>query len=108
MKLILSMDLDNAAFEDGGAEEVGRILSSVAERIPDPLGPTSGKLSMHDANGNYCGEVVIVENSPSPDDMERALFEIHRLLRGVQVHPDARNWVQAVRANITKLYPQLD
>jgi hypothetical protein len=59
MKLVISIDLGNAAFEEGGAEEVGRILASVAERIPDPLRP-SDKLSLHDANGNYCGEAVII------------------------------------------------
>jgi hypothetical protein len=59
MTLTIKIDLDNAAFEDGGADEVARILASVASRIPDPLGPTNGTLSLHDANGNHCGTAEI-------------------------------------------------
>lgn len=60
MRLTIIIDLDNAAFEDAGAEEVARILASVAERIPDPLDETrGGPLSLHDANGNYCGTAEI-------------------------------------------------
>lgn len=61
MKLTITIDLDNAAFEDGGAEEVARILASVAERIPDPLRSTDGPLNLHDANGNHCGAAEIVD-----------------------------------------------
>lgn len=61
MKLAITIDLDNAAFEDGGAEEVARILASVAERIPDPLSSTDGALNLHDANGNHCGTAEIVD-----------------------------------------------
>lgn len=59
------MDLDNAAFEEGGAEEVGRILASIAERIPDPLRDTNGEYSLHDANGNYCGSARIDDKPPA-------------------------------------------
>jgi hypothetical protein len=58
--LNVRIELDNAAFEDGGAEEVARILASVGERIPDPLQETNGAMSLHDANGNWCGEAKIV------------------------------------------------
>lgn len=61
MKLTITMDLDNAAFSDGGAEEVGRILADLATRIPDPLDQTGGELSLHDANGNHCGTAEITE-----------------------------------------------
>lgn len=60
MQLRITMDLDNAAFADGGAEEVGRILADVASRIPDPLDQTGGSLSLHDLNGNHCGTAEIV------------------------------------------------
>lgn len=59
MKLTITLNLDNAAFEDGGADEVGRILASVASRIPDPL--QAAALILHDANGNRCGEAAITE-----------------------------------------------
>jgi len=59
MRLTIELDLNNAAFEDGGAEEVARILESVASRIPDPLKETNGDLSLHDYNGNYCGSARI-------------------------------------------------
>lgn len=61
MKLTITIDLDNAAFADGGAEEVVRILASVAERIPDPLSSTGGPLNLHDYNGNHCGTAEIVD-----------------------------------------------
>lgn len=59
MRLIIKMDLGNAAFEECGAEEVGRILASVAERIPDPLRSTNGALNLHDFNGNHVGTAEI-------------------------------------------------
>lgn len=55
MTLTIKLDLDNAAFQDGGAEEVARILADVASRIPDPLDQTGGELSLHDFNGNHVG-----------------------------------------------------
>lgn len=61
MKLIIELALDNAAFEEGGADEVRRILESVASRIPDPLDQTGGTLSLHDANGNWVGTAEIID-----------------------------------------------
>lgn len=61
MKLTISMDLDNAAFKDDGADEVARILTSIGERIPDPLDQTGGALDLHDANGNHVGTAEIVK-----------------------------------------------
>lgn len=66
MQLRIVIDLDNAAFEEWGAEEVARILASIAERIPDPLGETSGYLNCHDANGNHCG-VAEITGEAVPD-----------------------------------------
>lgn len=57
--LTVRVELDNAAFEDGGADEVGRILEGIASRIPDPIAATNGELSLHDAYGNWCGSAVI-------------------------------------------------
>lgn len=55
MKLRIEIELDNAAFEDGGPGEVERILLDIASRLPDPLDETNGKLVLHDINGNWCG-----------------------------------------------------
>ncbi len=61
MQLTITIDLDNAAFEDGGAEEVARILANIAERLPEPLRPTNGAYNLHDANGNHCGTAEITD-----------------------------------------------
>ena len=37
MRLVIKLDLDNAAFEEGQTEEVERILHNLAERLPEPL-----------------------------------------------------------------------
>lgn len=78
MRLTITIDLDNAAFEEGGAEEVARILASVAERIPDPLDQTGGDLSLHDANGNWCGAAWIDEGGDS--DELTVLRDVMRVL----------------------------
>ncbi len=61
MKLVIEISLDNAAFEDGGVEEVTRILANIAERLPDPLRDTNGALSIHDYNGNHVGTAEILD-----------------------------------------------
>lgn len=53
--LTIKMELDNAAFADDGTAEVERILGDVASRLPEPLDETGQDLSLHDANGNWCG-----------------------------------------------------
>ena len=63
VELTITINLDNAAFTEGGADEVGRILASIAERVPDPLDQTGGALSLHDANGNYVGEAEITDDA---------------------------------------------
>lgn len=65
MKLVIEMDLDNAAFDadGGGADEVGRILATIAERIPDPPALTNGAYSLHDCNGNWVGDFRIMKGS---------------------------------------------
>lgn len=60
MLLTIVIDLDNAAFEDFGADEVGRILTDISERIPDPLS-LSEELLLHDANGNLVGTAQITD-----------------------------------------------
>lgn len=59
MKLLIEIELDNDAFVEGGAEEVRRLLTSVGDRIPDPLAETNGAHSLHDSNGNWAGDFAI-------------------------------------------------
>jgi hypothetical protein len=55
MKLRIELELGNAAFTEGGPDEVEHILASLAGRLPDPLAPTNGELSLHDSCGNWVG-----------------------------------------------------
>lgn len=59
MNLTITIQLDNAAFEEDGPEEVARILANLSERLPDPLRETNGDFSLHDANGNFVGKARI-------------------------------------------------
>lgn len=59
MKLLINLELDNAAFADGGPAEVERILTDLALRLPDPLAETNGELLLLDLNGNFCGTALI-------------------------------------------------
>jgi hypothetical protein len=59
MLLTIRVELDNAAFADGGVEEISRILEDIGTRLPDPLGKTDGTLSLHDYNGNHVGTAEI-------------------------------------------------
>jgi len=59
MTLKIKIDLDNAAFEDGGTEEVQRILDDLCSRLPEPLADTNGDLNLHDINGNHVGTARI-------------------------------------------------
>lgn len=86
MHLMILMELDSAAFADGQSEEVGRILASVAERIPEPLRVTDQALSLHDANGNYCGSAAIVPDSKAKriaaaDDLFEAAVSMRKITK---------------------------
>lgn len=59
MKLVIKMDLDNAAFEECGYEEVQRILEDLCNRLPDTLRSTNGDIVLHDINGNCVGTARI-------------------------------------------------
>lgn len=59
MRLTIKPTIDNAAFEEGGTEEVRRILDDLCDRLPEPLGDTNGDLNLHDSNGNHCGTARI-------------------------------------------------
>ena len=56
MKFTLTMDCDNAAFEERPADEIGRILRRTAEQI-ELIQPVSGEGgSVLDIDGNTVGE----------------------------------------------------
>jgi hypothetical protein len=59
VKLVITLELDNAAFTEAGTEEVRRILADLCDRLPEPLDGTGGELSLHDVNGNWCGKARI-------------------------------------------------
>ena len=104
MKLVIEMELDNAAFEEAGAEEVRRILESVASRIPDTLHQTNVTLSLHDANGNWVGNAEITDRTEDPHDALSALslcaswLEKYRPLEANKKSDQARVAIQAARA----------
>jgi len=68
MKLVITIDLDNAAFSNDGIAEIERLFASIASRLPEPLRPTDGAYSLHDANGNYCGSAEIKGEHDDNDD----------------------------------------
>ncbi len=52
-RLTISIDLDNAAFEDDFGGEIQRILEDVAARVPTRAG--FGDCVIYDINGNHVG-----------------------------------------------------
>ena len=63
MKLTLSIDMDNAAFDDSPGAEASRILHRLADKVgpmeaSDALGTT---WPLMDINGNKVGRAEVVE-----------------------------------------------
>jgi len=58
MKLIIKIDMDNAAFDDNG-EEIARILQDLAERYTDAGQVDDERLQ--DINGNQVGTAKITK-----------------------------------------------
>ncbi len=59
MRLTITMDLDNAAFEDGGGQEITRILTDLCRKLPDEI--CEGNRALFDINGNRVGTAEIVQ-----------------------------------------------
>lgn len=53
--LKLTIELDNAAFEENESEEVARILAEAAEKIRRWSSPLRVDEKLRDINGNTCG-----------------------------------------------------
>lgn len=58
MKLIITIQLDNAAFADDRIDEIERILQDLVERLPEE-GGTNGAYVLRDVNGNSVGWAAI-------------------------------------------------
>lgn len=56
MKIVVTFQTDNAAFEDGGLNEYGYVMTQVYEKI---YNSEIGKHSLLDSNGNTVGNVKI-------------------------------------------------
>lgn len=57
MTFSLTINMHNAAFEDGGQLELARLLNILANQAKDEMLPQNG--NMRDFNGNLCGEYRI-------------------------------------------------
>jgi len=61
MNIIITINTDNAAFEDN-PHEVSRILVKLAETLSgDPDTNMDGSITLRDANGNTCGFCEVTE-----------------------------------------------
>ena len=61
MKAILTIEMDNAAFEPSNGQELGRILEDLARRVGySALLPTDSYRAV-DANGNTVGRLEITD-----------------------------------------------
>lgn len=59
MKLVIEMELDNAAFTDNPTDEIRYVIQDAISRMPDQL--ETGKLELFDSNGNTVGTARIVD-----------------------------------------------
>lgn len=65
MKVIITIDCENAAFEESPRFEVSRILTEVADRIAslDFNEPFDRNLTLRDHNGNKVGTMEVREKN---------------------------------------------
>jgi hypothetical protein len=70
MQITITINTDNAAFEDGAEIEVARILADYARRLNDGLtnleltsvlNNPRGRYALRDSNGNTVGSVRVTE-----------------------------------------------
>ena len=64
MKLVITIEMDNAAFEDEPGQEVEKILAEVTDSISQNQNIHDYKVghwdTLRDSNGNYVGSVDII------------------------------------------------
>jgi hypothetical protein len=61
MKLTITMDMDNAAFEDGPGSEAARILRTLAQKIDGVDLEIDDRVALLDVNGNRVGSMNVTE-----------------------------------------------
>ena len=66
MKFTLTLDTDNAAFEDDRGQEIARILKQTAQRMTRMAGATGFSFPIRDTNGNTVGRADLQASAPSP------------------------------------------
>lgn len=59
MKLIITIKLDSAAFDDGNGTEVARILRELANEITDTTLEAGDSQGLRDINGNRVGTAEV-------------------------------------------------
>jgi hypothetical protein len=64
MKLVIKIEMDNAAFEEDPAREAARILEGLASRIRGSGDPVVGDVVYYnDISGNKVAKAMVVETS---------------------------------------------
>lgn len=59
MKLTVTIQMDNAAFEPEPGEEAARVLREYADRIEGSARFLTEAFSLYDANGNHVGTAKV-------------------------------------------------
>ncbi len=59
MKLTLTIQMENAAFDDGTSEELHRILLEAASKLQTAQPLHKGQFALLDINGNKVGKVEV-------------------------------------------------
>lgn len=68
-EITITINTENAAFEDSPGREVARILSEQAHRFYSlaDMAHLEDGATLFDINGNLCGSVTITRNGSTPD-----------------------------------------
>lgn len=63
MKLVITMELDDAAVQENGMSEVRRMLNDACDRLPESSGywVRGASVNLIDYNGNRVGTAAIEE-----------------------------------------------
>ena len=62
MKLTLTLDMDNAAFEDSPGQEAARLLRSAARKVEGCEPGDQDSFMLLDSNGNRVGHVTVEQD----------------------------------------------